>query len=519
VNRLGLGAARVDLVVSSRSEKDDAETLRLDETLAYLKSLPKDAVGCPSLSPAALGKLPLAAFSATPAIVPLARHWLDMWSLTSITDAAWPDRPDVAPWLHGVAADLPETWVVWRDDIAWLGDPEQVTDEECAKVMDTYPILPHEQLREPTSRIWKANDSKPQGCKLFSLMQQRENATRPAVVLRSDGSIMWRGRLERLVAVAAAGEVKLAFATLILPTAAGGLSKHGMFEPHSAGAIDVADRGLLQKRRRFLIQGNEALWQAFPVAQLGEQPTYTAPTKQDLIAAIAKAERLKPVAQVRLGDPDNKTTSDARFESWLLYFADAANLADSNAKSFIADQCQLLGEHLKLVGQTAKALIEHVAASNSAIAGFAEAFATAGDGHDTGKGRACWQRAIGNFDFGRPLAKSGHDRFNTRQNNGYRHEFGSLLDADRDIVQAHPASDLILHLIASHHGNARPHFKQESYDPTTAMNTCKEAALHAMQRFAHLQARYGWWGLAYLEALLKAADALVSAGHVQGEVS
>lgn len=519
VNRLGLGAARVDLVVSAKTEKDNAEKARRNATLAYLKSLPKDAEGCPSLSPAVLADPPFEAFSATPAIVPLARHWLDMWSLTSIPDAAWPNRPEVAPWLHGVVDDLPETWVVWRDDIVWLGDPNQVAEEECAKALDVYPILPHELLREPTSRIWKAKDRKPQGCKLLSLMQQRENASCPVVVLRSDGSIMWRGSLERLVTVAAEGKVKLAFATLLLPTAAGGLSKQGMFEPHSASATDVANQGSGQGRRRFLAQGNEMLWQAFSVAHPSETPTYTAPTRRDLIATIAKAEGLKPVAAVRLGQADSEAANEALSGSYILYFSDVANLADSNAKSFLAAQPQPLGEHLRLVGHTAKALIEHIAARGTALTELAEAFAAAGNGHDTGKGRVCWQRAIGNPDLAQPLAKSGHDRFNLRLNNGYRHEFGSLLDATQRFGHEHPNRDLILHLIPSHHGNARPHFKEHGYDRETAIKTCQEAALHTPQRFGHLQARYGWWGLAYLEALLKAADALVSAGHVQGDVS
>jgi CRISPR-associated endonuclease/helicase Cas3 len=404
VNRLGLGTARVDLVVSAKPEKDDAGKARRNATLAYLKSLPKDEQGFPSLSPAVLVDPPLEAFSATPAIVPLARHWLDMWSLTSIPDAAWPDRPDVAPWLHGVVDDLPETWVVWRDDIAWLGDPEQVTEEECAKALDIYPILPHEQLREPTSRIWKAKDRKPQGCKLLSLMQQRGNALRPVVVLQSDGSIAWRGSLERLVTVAAEGKVKLAFATLLLPTAAGGLSKQGMFEPHSARATDVADQGSGRGRRRFFAQGAETRWQAFPGIRPGDEPTYSAPTRRDLIATIAKAEELKPVAAVRLDQADTEAANEALSGSYILYFADTANLADSNAKSFIAAQPQPLGEHLRLVGHTAKALIEHIAASGTTLAELAEAFAVAGNGHDTGKGRVCWQRAIGNLDLGQPLA-------------------------------------------------------------------------------------------------------------------
>jgi hypothetical protein len=38
----------------------------------------------------------------------------------------------------------------------------------------------------------------------------------------------------------------------------------------------------------------------------------------------------------------------------------------------------------------------------------------------------------------------------------------------------------------------------------------------AMHRFTLLQQRYGWWQLAYLEAILKAADALASRDFNRG---
>jgi CRISPR-associated endonuclease/helicase Cas3 len=64
--------------------------------------------------------------------------------------------------------------------------------------------------------------------------------------------------------------------------------------------------------------------------------------------------------------------------------------------------------------------------------------------------------------------------------------------------------------VASHHGCARPCFESNAYD----RNYLKESAriaLESVQRFAQLQERYGAWGLAYLESILRAADAIVSA--------
>jgi CRISPR-associated endonuclease/helicase Cas3 len=92
----------------------------------------------------------------------------------------------------------------------------------------------------------------------------------------------------------------------------------------------------------------------------------------------------------------------------------------------------------------------------------------------------------------------------------YRHELGSLLEADRDPdIQNHAERDLILHLIAAHHGRARPHFEPDAFDNERFRTDQNEAAAHeVMRRFGRLQQRFGRWGLAWLESLLRCADAL-----------
>jgi CRISPR-associated endonuclease/helicase Cas3 len=99
---------------------------------------------------------------------------------------------------------------------------------------------------------------------------------------------------------------------------------------------------------------------------------------------------------------------------------------------------------------------------------------------------------------------------------GYRHEFGSLLDVRADAAFGRlpeEARELTLHLIAAHHGRARPHFPaEEAFDPERADGVSREAAAEVPRRFARLQRRYGRWGLAYLESLVRAADILASRG-------
>ncbi len=179
VNRLGLGKARVDAVVPVRRSDD-----REESTLAYLEALPAMPGGGRNVSPHSLlaSPPPIAAFSPAPRVVPLARHWLDMWALTSIRDTDWPDRPEVAPWLHGVEAATPETWVAWRRDVEWLAHAD-VRDHDCWRALDACPVLTHERLREPSEDLRD---------KLATLAEREGNAARRILLVRADDSL-WRG--------------------------------------------------------------------------------------------------------------------------------------------------------------------------------------------------------------------------------------------------------------------------------------------------------------------------------------
>jgi CRISPR-associated endonuclease/helicase Cas3 len=116
--------------------------------------------------------------------------------------------------------------------------------------------------------------------------------------------------------------------------------------------------------------------------------------------------------------------------------------------------------------------------------------------HDDGKAHPLWQVALRGSHEGEPLAKSPYF-VNPKLLAGMRHE---LISALMDTL-----SDLARWLVASHHGRCRPFFPKRSYDP----DRIKESAVFNANLpflFDRLQKAYGYWGLAYLEAVFRGID-------------
>lgn len=193
---------------------------------------------------------------------------------------------------------------------------------------------------------------------------------------------------------------------------------------------------------------------------------------------------------------------------WLVveHFKQAAQQEDARS---ISAKPQELAEHQSWAEEKAKEIATSVGLSGDA----AKALALAASLHDEGKRASRWQRAFKaprdakRFGLAAPLAKTRGPIDQTILG-GYRHEFGSLRYVEESAeFRALPNNwqELVLHLVAAHHGQARPVIGIRGCDDGPP-SLLEERARSVALRFARLQKRWGPWGLAWWEALLRAAD-------------
>ena len=202
-----------------------------------------------------------------------------------------------------------------------------------------------------------------------------------------------------------------------------------------------------------------------------------------------------------------KRNEDGEATQWLSVqkWRDASNTEDDRAQG----RPQALAEHQAWAEEHAQAIGRKLGLSDE----YAAVLTTAARLHDEGKRARNWQRAFQaerdakDFDIDCPLAKT-RGPINQNVLGGYRHEFGSLpyAKADADFMNlSQEQQDLVLHLIAAHHGRARPSISIAGCEDAPR-SKLQERAHEVALRFARLQKRWGPWGLAWWEALLRAAD-------------
>ncbi len=253
VNRYGRQpGTRIDVVHPQEIGKKDKKTGELKanafdisrrKTLVLLGTLPTVGEGCFDASPSALSNLSVTArqeaFTPPPTILSTSDILFDAWSMTSIREEM-PGRPDVAPYLHGLADDLPQTSIAWRSELDLVAHDSNPT-RALQAIFAKHRIRPHETV---TVKSFGPN----------GVIETLKEITRKRDALRSTRiAILFSRRL----ALTTIGELidnpgpLNADPTLILPASFGYLHRNGTLdadavppEPHDeamAHSLDVAD--------------------------------------------------------------------------------------------------------------------------------------------------------------------------------------------------------------------------------------------------------------------------------------
>ena len=463
VNRSGGRSSKAVVVYSdSAIGKSKGASTRLRASLDLLKDLAAD--GPFNASPRNLSAIPDArvtpdALAPVPDTQPLTPDIVDMWSMTSLAEL--PARPAVHHWLRGHDKhQVPETHVAWRRDVGALARQDEGV---IADVLDIYPLLPHEMARDSTPNVLKTLEK----------IASRHAGTR-AVIRRWDGAV-------RVKPICEIAHDDLYYSVLLLPCEAGGLNEAGMLAHSNRRVPDVADDGQYRRRSRIAVM----VWSDGSVTLDGDQDGLG--DGDDLDEWLAKHPDMKMATAIVSSHAD-EMDYDAPTKELRYYVARSAGPHSASSRE------QRLVDHHADVKAVAKSIASNLGLDDNLV----DAIVTAAEHHDLGKSHPHWQECM-HGNVGEPLAKTASRR-RPMSLGGFRHEFESVRRLAGEL-DGHPEKDLVLHLIAAHHGWARPCF-----NPNASIDAADKDHLLVMERYASLQRRFGAWGLAWLEGLLRGAD-------------
>jgi CRISPR-associated endonuclease/helicase Cas3 len=436
----------------------------------------------------------------------LTRALIDAWSMTSLDEH--PGRPEVDPWLRGFRPDEPsQTTVVWRRHLPVRADG--LFDTKAAKrFFEAAPVHTSEQLETETHIVldWLIERAQ----KLFAVRD--DNAALKAddvvmIALGPRGEPKGQRTLRELAVIKGEGkseskrareelEKLLVGLTLVIDARLGGLDA-GLLNAQTSAIAETSDDG--STRWLYRPDASDVPVTGFRIRVLGAGEDDAAAWRTAPGAGWVRRHLF--VTSVMNGEPATALVVDG-------WAADAATEEERGE----ADRPQQLDEHQSWAADCANTIGRRLGIEQARV----DLLALAARLHDEGKRAARWQRAFKAPIDGRPYAKTkGPIDFDFLD--GYRHELGSLpyVEAHADFQKlSSEDQDFVLHLIAAHHGFARPVIGTTGCDD--ALPPIIDARARAVAlRFARLSRRWGPWGLAWWEALLRAADQTASRRNQQ----
>ena len=519
VNRRGRDghSANIDVVCMPPPKAKAHDAAKFQARKDVLNLLPCGADDRRDASPSAVsplrmtdGKQVECASTPAPLFPALTRPLVEAWALTSLKEHE--GRAAVAPWLRGWEdEEEPQVNVVWRKHLPRLRQGGEFTAPRTlvAEFLDIAPIHTTERLEALRSHVtdWLKKRAK----QLDAVPNDHERATNKneviALVVDRAGDLVDSATLGDVLAMYQPKaklkgnarhrldqwERSLAGATLIVDSRIAGIAA-GMLDERADAAPLTADG----QESRLGTDGatdddGHAGFQAvkFGIIKLAADEE-----------GLAAAKDIKGWQFLRSFETDFDAAGNVQ-GGLAVFKAEGDQSNDNGENKSILSRPQALRDHAEQVAAAACEMAERLGLPNVE----ASALERAARLHDDGKAARRWQDAMNAPEADRPYAKTrgGGD---LRRLGGYRHEFGSLLMAQQQALPDE-SRDLILHLVSAHHGYSRPLISTEGCEDAPP-SVLEAAAGEAALRFARLQRQYGIWGLAWLEAILRAADASAS---------
>ncbi|MCS6798412.1 MAG: type I-U CRISPR-associated helicase/endonuclease Cas3 [Myxococcota bacterium] len=509
--------------------------------------------------------------------------YLDLWAQTSPP----PSRvPDVSLWLHGPKAGPPDVQVVWRADLtaellerAWreqrAGHVEKEHLEAAIAIVAAVRPSSLEAISLPfaVARAWLAQETRPdagdaEGASLGAEEQEtadeNEEDTQSRRAESDRPALRWYGDDSRVIKASSLRPGD----TIVVPASYGGI-RNGCFDATATEpVVDRAEQAAFFGRGQTVLRLHPAVLEslALPlpleeveaarealadVAQSAEWPAW----KRLWAERLAKGRRSFVVpsdpswhvlegGRVSIGDLLAILQTEATFEEGI-------ELTTDGDDSFCAGCAVPLGEHSAHVEMRAREYAERCGFDPR----FVEHVALAAWLHDIGKADRRFQimlregSEIEYFKDETPWAKSPIPpgakalRRLAREKSGYpgggyHHAVQSvaMMERCRSALEAclrkriggkEVDLDLVLHLVASHHGECRPFapvlvdehpvevsleghrsdaFGTLDFPPTSSAHGLHRLDSPLADRFWGLVAKYGWLELCWLEAIVRLAD-------------
>lgn len=443
-------------------------------------------------------------------------------------------EPEVSFFLHGPNAGPADVQIVWRAD---LNGTER---SEWADRVAAVPPKAPEMLAVPVwaFRRWLAGAA-PTTTELSDIEGSAQQDAKPPTATKQ--VLLWRGQEDSEVVLSARvrpGD------TAVLPASYGGCDDWG-WNPASETAVrDIADEVSLRVYARAVLRLHPDVVDEWTAGSNGQ------PEFRDFAKHLSENEEREAIQEKLQALADNEgakqwvrnAANELRTGRIWLVYSDSGNTITAIQRR----RTEIKQEEITASLTVEVPLEEHMERCRNRVERFARllgfgepvvrTMSRAMRYHDIGKADRRFQAWLaGGMPPSKLLAKSkrnGRDRAagqRARELAGYpkggRHELQSvaLLTRAPDFA-GFPGEDidreLLLHLIASHHGFCRPFAPVvDDTEPVTvrygewhasSRHALESAGSGVSQRFWRLNRRYGWYGLAYLETVFRLADQLES---------